>query len=49
MFCTDTSLCNPQFVDAPEMCGGEHNLEYYSLFQEYLQIYEVCKAKAINE
>jgi hypothetical protein len=30
-----------KFVDAPEMCGGEHNMEYYSLFQDYLVVYEV--------
>mmetsp|Transcript_4274 Transcript_4274/g.4438 ORF Transcript_4274/g.4438 Transcript_4274/m.4438 type:complete len:183 (+) Transcript_4274:139-687(+) len=29
-----------KFVNAPEMCGGEHNMEYYSLFQDYLVIYE---------
>jgi hypothetical protein len=29
-----------KFVNAPEMCGGEHNMEYYSLFQDYLLVYE---------
>jgi hypothetical protein len=28
------------FVGAPEMHGGEHNLEYYGLFQQYLKVYE---------
>ena len=28
------------FVGAPEMHGGEHNLEYYGLFQKYLKVYE---------
>jgi hypothetical protein len=28
------------FIDAPEICGGEHDLKYYSLFQKYLAIYE---------
>ncbi len=28
------------FIGAPEMTGGEHNLEYYGLFQEYLKVYE---------
>lgn len=28
------------FVGAPEMTGGEHNLEYYGLFQLYLEVYE---------
>lgn len=28
------------FIGAPEMTGGEHNLEYYGLFQQYLQVYE---------
>jgi hypothetical protein len=28
------------FVGAPEMHSGEHNLEYYGLFQQYLQVYE---------
>lgn len=31
----------PMFVDAPEMTGGEHNMEYYELFQDYLKVYEV--------
>lgn len=29
------------FVDAPPMTNGEHNLEYYALFQKYLKLYEV--------
>ena len=28
------------FIGAPEMTGGEHNLEYYGLFQQYLKVYE---------
>jgi hypothetical protein len=28
------------FVGAPEMTGGEHNMEYYALFQLYLEVYE---------
>lgn len=28
------------FADAPEMCSGEHNLEFYELFQDYLKVYE---------
>jgi len=28
------------FIGAPEMTGGEHNLEYYGLFQVYLEVYE---------
>jgi len=28
------------FIDAPEICGGEHELKYYSLFTKYLKIYE---------
>ena len=28
------------FIGAPEMTGGEHNLEYYGLFQLYLEVYE---------
>ena len=30
------------FEDAPPMTGGEHNMEYYTLFQDYLKVYEVC-------
>lgn len=30
------------FIDAPPyMEGGEHDLRHYSLFQKYLQVYEV--------
>jgi len=30
------------FEDAPDqMLKGEHNLQYYSLFQDYLKVYEV--------
>ena len=25
---------------APDICGGEHNMEYYALFQKYLKVYE---------
>lgn len=28
------------FLDAPQQIGGEQNLEYYSLYQQYLQMYE---------
>lgn len=28
------------FMDAPQTISGEQNLEYYSLFQQYLKIYE---------
>jgi|LauGreSBDMM110SN_4_FD.fasta_scaffold87221_1 hypothetical protein len=28
------------FETAPEMCSGEHDMEYYSLFQLYLKVYE---------
>ena len=28
------------FIDAPEICGGEHNMQYYALFQDYLKVYE---------
>ena len=28
------------FIGAPEMTGGEHNMEYYALFQNYLAVYE---------
>jgi len=28
------------FVGAPEMTGGEHNMEYYRLFELYLEVYE---------
>jgi len=31
----------PVFEDAPTLNGGEHNLEYYELFQKYLVLYEV--------
>ena len=30
----------PMFADAPEMTGGEHNMEYFELFQDYLKVYE---------
>ena len=30
------------FEDAPAMLtGGEHNMEFYTLFQDYLKVYEV--------
>ena len=29
-----------RFIGAPEMTGGEHNLEYYALFETYLEVYE---------
>lgn len=28
------------FVNAPDMCEGEHNLIYYNCFEKYLQLYE---------
>jgi hypothetical protein len=28
------------FIDAPEMCAGEHDLKYQELFLKYLQVYE---------
>ena len=35
-----------EFIDAPPLQGGEeHNLHYYSLFMDYLAIYEVCARK----
>ena len=36
------------FIDAPEICGGEHNMEYYSLFQDYLNVYEVTLTKFVS-
>eukprot|EP01041_Mallomonas_annulata_P003595 gene3595-7145_t len=31
----------PEFYDAPELMeDGEHNMEYFALFQEYLVVYE---------
>lgn len=30
------------FEDAPPMTAGEHDMKYYSLFQVYLKLYEVC-------
>jgi hypothetical protein len=29
------------FIGAPDMTNGEHNMEYYALFQDYLKLYEV--------
>lgn len=31
----------PAFENAPPMLSGEHNMEYYNLFQIYLKLYEV--------
>ena len=28
------------FIDAPQTISGEQNMEYYSLFQRYLKLYE---------
>eukprot|EP00981_Chlorochromonas_danica_P015678 scaffold14361_cov193-Ochromonas_danica.AAC.13 len=28
------------FAGAPPMCGGEHDMKYYELFQTYLKLYE---------
>lgn len=28
------------FIDAPQELGGEQNLEYYALYQQYLKLYE---------
>jgi hypothetical protein len=29
------------FEDAPPLTEGEHNMQYYELFQDYLHVYEV--------
>ena len=29
------------FEDAPPLTGGEHDMRYYTLFQDYLKVYEV--------
>ena len=36
------------FINAPEICGGEHNMEYYSLFQDYLKVYEDTLTKFVS-
>lgn len=36
------------FENAPPLAGGEHNLEYYSLFQIYLKLYETTLEKYLN-
>lgn len=36
------------FIGAPEICGGEHNMEYYSLFQKYLGVYEETLTKFVT-
>ena len=36
------------FIDAPDMHGGEHNLEYHNLFQVYLALYEVSYLFFLN-
>ena len=36
------------FIGAPEMHNGEHNLEYYQLFTEYLQVYEDTLVEYLN-
>lgn len=35
------------FIDAPQELGGEQNLQYYALFQEYLQLYETVLSEYI--
>lgn len=37
------------FIDAPEMLSGEHNMEYYSLFQQYLLVYEESLTKFVSQ
>lgn len=37
------------FIDAPEMLSGEHNMEYYSLFQKYLLVYEETLTKFVSQ
>jgi hypothetical protein len=36
------------FIDAPEILAGEHNLEYYGLFQKYLKVYEVGDVNVLS-
>jgi hypothetical protein len=36
------------FIDAPQELGGEQNLQYYALFQKYLQLYESVLSKYIE-
>lgn len=36
------------FIDAPEMLSGEHNMEYYDLFQKYLLVYEESLTKFVT-
>ena len=36
------------FIDAPQELGGEQNLQYYALFQEYLQLYETVLSEYIE-
>lgn len=37
-----------EFEDAPPLESGEHNLKYYSLFQDYLKVYEVRSQGAVE-
>lgn len=36
------------FIGAPDMTGGEHNLEYYGLFQLYLEVYEATLTEYLS-
>ena len=36
------------FIDAPQEIGGEQNLEYYALFQKYLNLYETVLSEYIE-
>mmetsp|Transcript_18398 Transcript_18398/g.26522 ORF Transcript_18398/g.26522 Transcript_18398/m.26522 type:complete len:174 (+) Transcript_18398:166-687(+) len=36
------------FEGSPPMLGGEHNLEYYDLFQVYLKLYETTLMEYLN-
>lgn len=38
----------PEFIDAPDMSSGEHDLKYYGLFQNYLKIYENTLTKYVE-
>ncbi len=36
------------FIGAPDMTGGEHNMEYYALFQLYLEVYEATLTEYLS-
>jgi hypothetical protein len=36
------------FLDAPQQIGGEQNLEYYALYQQYLKLYETVLSDYIE-